>query len=894
VFLFLIERMRLSLSPHPQLSVIALAMRYNVYVVTAAQFVANLYESLAGGLALGEGVTLGRKQLNSRPLREIAFAPRPLQDWMVPIVYEAAPVVLVAGPAQKVELKITLSGDAPTPASGAIPRQLERRPDAGFFGRDETLLALDRAFDSRHIVLLHAYAGSGKTATAAEFARWYHLTGGIEVPALFTSFEHKKTLAQALNETIGCVFGGALEQSGIHWLALSDEARRDVALQVLARVSVLWIWDNVEPIAGFPTGMPSAWTVAEQQALANFLRAAQNTKAKILLTSRRDERIWLGELPERIKVPPMPMQERVQLARALAERHGRSLQELSDWMPLLRFTGGNPLTIAVLVGQALRDGLKNIAQIESLVARLRLGEKLFEDEESEGRAKSLSASLSYGFEHAFNDNERKQLALLHLFQGFVAAGLLCLMGDEEEEWCLLEVRGLTLDRSIFLLDRAAEIGLLTFASHTYYFLHPVVSWFLGNLFSVYYPSQAASGSTQSRSQQATHAYVSVMGLIGAHYHRQFNEGNNQVIAEISAQEDNLLHAWRQAHAPLNRRAIIGTMQALRSLYGHMARSGEWARLVNEVIPEFVDPDTDGPLIGWEKEWRAVTEYRVGIAVEKRSWSEAERLQRLCVDSDRKQVAPVSPPSAGWHSSERSAVRSLAGALHGLGHIYYESRKPECLKLYQEAFALTNQLNDNVAAAAVALEIGRAYQDIPNLCDLEQSERWLRRGLELARGRDQQSEARLLGQLGAVAFQRFIKGLETGQSQEELLHYLNVALQSYLQAIARFPAEGVEELGISQCQIGNIYLAAGDINKAMTHWSEAVQHLEKAGNVYDAGQVRFNAALGLLQGGRVTDALQYAHAALANFDALGNRAEEMILAAKDLIAEISHAMKMIED
>ena len=52
-------------------------------------------------------------------------------------------------------------------------------PDIGFWGRDETLLALDRAFDGQHVVLLHGYAGSGKTATAAEFARWYAATGGL-------------------------------------------------------------------------------------------------------------------------------------------------------------------------------------------------------------------------------------------------------------------------------------------------------------------------------------------------------------------------------------------------------------------------------------------------------------------------------------------------------------------------------------------------------------------------------------------------------------------------------------------------------------------------------------------------------------------------------------------
>jgi hypothetical protein len=54
------------------------AMRYNVYVVTAAQFVAELYEALGQGQALGEAVTMGRKQLADKPLREIAYAPCPL------------------------------------------------------------------------------------------------------------------------------------------------------------------------------------------------------------------------------------------------------------------------------------------------------------------------------------------------------------------------------------------------------------------------------------------------------------------------------------------------------------------------------------------------------------------------------------------------------------------------------------------------------------------------------------------------------------------------------------------------------------------------------------------------------------------------------------------------
>ena len=86
------------------------------------------------------------------------------------------------------------------------------------------------------------------------------------------------------------------------------------------------------------------------------------------------------------------MQDRIQLARALVEKHGRRLTDVDDWRPLLRFTGGHPLTITVLVGQALRDKLKTRDEIEAFVERLRKGEAAFEDEADQGRNRSLGAT----------------------------------------------------------------------------------------------------------------------------------------------------------------------------------------------------------------------------------------------------------------------------------------------------------------------------------------------------------------------------------------------------------------------------------------------------------------------------------------------------------------------
>ena len=75
------------------------------------------------------------------------------------------PIALFSAPADDGKLEIRLEESQITDRGGLDPA-LPSTPDAGFCGRDETLLALDRAFDRHQIVLLHAYAGSGKTATS--------------------------------------------------------------------------------------------------------------------------------------------------------------------------------------------------------------------------------------------------------------------------------------------------------------------------------------------------------------------------------------------------------------------------------------------------------------------------------------------------------------------------------------------------------------------------------------------------------------------------------------------------------------------------------------------------------------------------------------------------------
>ncbi len=886
-----------------------IAMRYNVYVVTAAQYVADLYAALARGDALGEAATYARKQLAAQPIRHVIGDPIALQDWPVPVVYEAAALALFpharpGAAAVRIVVGAGAGGRSKAGASaGGAPLQgVPPPPDIGFWGRDETLLALDRAFDGQHVALVHGYAGSGKTATAAEFARWYAATGGLPNGAvLFSSFEQPLTLARAL-DAFGALFDPLLQRSGIHWLTLADAQRRDVALQVVRQIPILWIWDNVEPVAGFPAGTPSRWSAAEQAELADFLRAATGTRARFLLTSRRDERGWLGDLPRRIALPPMPREERIQMAQKLAERHGVRL-DVPAWQPLLDFSGGNPLTITVVVGQALREGRRTKDEIAAFVAQLRAGAAVIEDEESEGRTRSLAASLSYGFAAAFTDPERRILALLHLFQGFVDVDALRQMGALEtftgEDYSLDAVRGLTREAGIALLDRAAEAGLLTALGGGYYTIHPALPWFFRDLFARHFPSaENTPHAIRNTQYAATRAFVEALGELGSYYRDEYGVGNRDVIAALRAEEANLLHACGLARRHGWWDALTSTMWGLNVLYDYTGRKAAWAALAAEIVPDFVDAATGGPRPGQEAQWGFVTDYRVQLAQEGRDWPAAERLQRTRVEWKRKNAAPWlagggGTPSAPTDDTGRNAVRTLAVSLEQLGNTLRKQGKPDCVQAYEEAIPLCQFIGDKPEEAIIAFNLGHAHAgvDIPALRDLDAAERWYRRSLELRDLRDRLGRGRVQNELGLVTYERFLDACKIpNHPADQLSYYLATALSHYHESLDLTPPDAVDDLAVTHNQLGLIYIHVGDLERALHHFNEDIRYDEMAGNLYGAGQTRCNVAATLAMQGRFDEALLYARAALRNFESYVGRAAEDEQKTRELIQAIEGARR----
>ena len=855
------------------------AMAYNVYVVTAAQYVADLYAHLLAGRSLGRAATAARRALAADPVRQITTTAVTLQDWVVPVVYESAPLVLLRPP-ERASPVIRLDAPGRAERESEVPRP----PDAGFFGRDETLLALDRAFDSQQAVLLHAFAGAGKSATAAEFARWYTATGGLDHPehpewgpgaVLWSSFEHHPT-ADRLIGMAGDHFADLLEANQVRWAAITDPLqRRDIMLQVLAQLPVLWIWDNIEPVTGFPAGTPSAWPPAEQEELAGLLRdLAQRTRCKVLLTSRRDERGWLGGLPARVHLPRMPLRESVQLTAAIAARHGSSIRA-GDWRPLLSFSEGNPLAISVLTGQALRENLVTGNEIAAFVDRLREGEAEPESGEDAGlgRSRSLAASLSYGFASAFNDAERGQLAVLRLFRGTVDADVLRLMGDPAIAAgdAVPRLAGLTREGAIALLDRAAEIGLLTAQGQGYFQIHPALPWYFNNLFDSEYGTSRPSAGTPRL------AYSAAVATSGNELAQIYAEGNDSAVWALAAEEANLLHALRLATDASRWRDALGCLQGLCVLYEHAGRGSEWARLVGELAPAFTAPDTDGPLPGRELEWSVLTAYRARLARDARDWPAAARFQQALVGYARDRAA---------EEPGEETTRSLSVALESMGHLLREQGSPDAMPLYQEALELCSRLSDDQGEATIAFNLGHLYKDLPGYRDLDQAKQWYRRSLSLRHAEDRLGRARSLGQLGATAYERYQDDLREGQPRTVLATRLNEALSRYQEALdLLLPVDAPAELTVALCQLGLIYSAAGRADEAASYYRRSLAYAEAAGEHYQAAVVRRNLAMTLADEDRLDDSLQYVRAALDGFERIGPGASADADAARELLAEI---------
>ena len=236
------------------------AMRYNVYVVTAAQFVADLYAHAGRGPLARRGGHGGAQGAGGEPAPRDRVERRwTLQDWVVPTVYEAAPAAACCDRRSR----------------GARRRDPDRRrrrraPSAAAVppaaGRGVLRPRRDAAGPGPRV--RHAPRSCCCTPWPGRARRPPRRSSpaGTPPPAASTADGDPGPCAvDLLRAPPAAVAGARRGRRGVraaaggqrHPLGRDHRPRRsaaDLVLQVLAAVPVLWIWDNVEPVAGFPAG----------------------------------------------------------------------------------------------------------------------------------------------------------------------------------------------------------------------------------------------------------------------------------------------------------------------------------------------------------------------------------------------------------------------------------------------------------------------------------------------------------------------------------------------------------------------------------------------------------------------------------------------------------------
>jgi hypothetical protein len=145
------------------------AMRYNVDVLTAASFMACLYEFLGSSKDVGEAFTRALRRLDA-----MSAGLRIPEAWQLPVLVERS----------NVQFRFTrIPTGFATPAAIAEDG-LPPTPPTGVLGQDLALMLLDRVLHVSPAAAIQGAPASGKTALACEFARWFARSGGLARPVL--------------------------------------------------------------------------------------------------------------------------------------------------------------------------------------------------------------------------------------------------------------------------------------------------------------------------------------------------------------------------------------------------------------------------------------------------------------------------------------------------------------------------------------------------------------------------------------------------------------------------------------------------------------------------------------------------------------------------------------
>jgi tetratricopeptide (TPR) repeat protein len=451
------------------------AMSHSVLVETSKRFVKAFYGELAKGQRVGQAMLAGQRELHIDPSRgqRYGIGELTLADWFVPVLYqeEDDPQLFQAIPAPQTQkdLKARLRKRL-----GEVP---EESMVTGFVGRSRDLLALERLLRQERWAVLRGQGGEGKTALAAELARWLVHSQQVD-RAAFVSVElcsHEGAVLDALGrQLVGGDYSAAKFASPEQALLPIERA--------LGEQPTLLVIDNMESVLLPPyLDTPELLSEAAAEELQAILELAHRLlragDTRIVFTSRQALPAPFDAERQRRELRQLERGDAVALierslsagdsdAAGAPQGAGALNAHREEIDALVDAVQGHARTL-VLLGPELRS--RGVAATQAaLVALMEQMQRQVADlpaEDPRRREQSLFASVELSLRRLSAEN-RERVRVLGVFHGGVQLGVLAAMMS----WKPAEVAGLA--------QELVGTGLATANPYNHLSLNPALCPFL--------------------------------------------------------------------------------------------------------------------------------------------------------------------------------------------------------------------------------------------------------------------------------------------------------------------------------------------------------------------------------------------------------------------------------
>ncbi len=837
------------------------AMAYSVYADAAKAFIGRFYGELTRGVCVAEAVAAARLSMLNQPQRQSPRGPRTLQDWLVPVLYQQETYTPLQRQTRAPSFdQLIEQATSAEPTDRAPATVLPEEGTYGFIGRGYDILRLERAFRRSPVVLLKGMGGVGKTELSLGFARWLADTQGRESGTFFTSFERGATLSNVVND-IGRRLGGD------KFAALMADLQEAIVLQYLKTNPCLLIWDNFEPIAGFPAGNEPLLPERERERLKGFLKALRQGESWVLMSSRREEP-WLDCGYDLMELRGLAQPDAEALAAKILQTAGVDRNTLpSEYLELLTLLNGHPLSLRVVLPNLKHESADN------LLAALRNGLDTFAGAEEEGRERSLTVSLDYSF-HTLSAQARQHLPFLAFFTERVDANLLSLFSSNADDEFGKAYRAVFggnpgKDEWLALLQEAAEAGILQHLNSTIYQLHPTLPWYL---------RRAMPAATAPLEGQLLRFYA----LLAENYRQRLVDKADLARFLLTVEEPNLLRFLRLAEQQQAWAEAQALLQALGDLYERTSRKAEFGSLRQRALQqvglhlEEVKPKGQDALSLWM--------YIRG--------SEAnDALQRADLEGARAIHQEILDELTALNDSQLDG--NIAVANHQLGMVAQGQRHfDEAIAYYQKALQIFEAAGDAHNAAADYHQLGVVAQRQRRFDD---ATAYYQKALQIfeAAGDAYKAASNYQG-LGNVAYlqRRFDEAIAYYQKALQIFeaagdaykaadeyHQLGVVAQEqrrfdeatayYQKALQIFEAAGDAHSAAAYHQLGTVAQEQRHFDEANAYYQKALQIFEAAGDVHNAADEYHQLGIVAQEQRHFDEATAYYQKALQIYEAAGD-------------------------